>query len=335
MATIYDVAKAAQTSSATVSRVINGRQGVKAEVVNRINSVMEAMDFQPRWKVMDRKRFLVFVPEHKRCFEDGYVAGVASGISDATFGIGYGLQLRPFFSQGKNIRDLRQLYMQEAVSGCLLISLFQGYSLPQRLDMAGLPHVVVGHKHEDDDIHQVLVDDFDAGCSATKFLLSLGHRRIAMVSFSHLDHGHLDRYRGFAETMVQAGLETPPCLQTNQALFEDGKSAARQLLSPRERPTAVIVTNEDLAAGFQAEAKGMGISIPKDLSILAFEETQKLSLMEPAITAMQTPAYLMGIEAVKMLHGMLTVEKKSQESASMTKHINIPLVVRHSTAAIG
>ncbi len=153
--TIYDIAKAAKTSPASVSRVINARGGVKEETVLRIKRAMETLNFQPRWKAIDRDRFLVFVPEHGRVFDSGYVARIMSGIADAAFSAGFGLQLRPFSSQGREVSDLRQLYMQEAVSGCIIISLFQGYALPARLDLAGLPHVVVGHKREDDNIHQV------------------------------------------------------------------------------------------------------------------------------------------------------------------------------------
>ncbi len=337
MATIYDIAKAAKTSPASVSRVINDRGGVKAEIVKRIKQVMEDLDFQPRWKAQDRDRFLIFVPEYKKAFEGGYVARIMSGIVDASFSFGFGLQLRPFSSHGKDVQDLRQLYMQESVSGCILISMYQGYSLPAQLDMAGLPHVVVGHKRQDDDIQQILLDDFQAGRSAAEYLLSLGHHRISMVSFSHLDHGHLERYRGFADAMEQATKQKPICLQCNDATYDAGKSAARHLLSPFERPTAVVVTNEDLAAGFQAEAKAMGFSIPQDLSLIAFEETDKLSLLDTPMTAMQTPAYTMGIEAVKMLRDEISRTGKGATRSAANyapKHIPIPLIARHSTAAI-
>lgn len=336
MVTIYDIAKAAKTSPASVSRVINARGGVKEETVLRIKRAMETLNFQPRWKAIDRDRFLVFVPEHGRVFDSGYVARIMSGIADAAFSAGFGLQLRPFSSQGREVSDLRQLYMQEAVSGCIIISLFQGYALPGRLDLAGLPHVVVGHKREDDNIHQVLLDDFDAGKSATEFLLALGHRRIAMVSFSHRDHGHLDRYRGFVGAMGDLRGNKPLCIQCNEATYEAGRSAARRLLSPLERPTAVIVTNEDIAAGFHAEARIMGFSLPEDLSLIAFEETDKLSLLDAPITAMQTPAYNMGVEAVTMLRAMISSdhrEKGKAEAEYTTKHLSIPLVARRSTAS--
>lgn len=337
VATIYDIAKAANTSPASVSRVINARGGVKVETVLRIKKAMETLNFQPRWKALDRDRFLVFVPEHGHVFDSGYVARIMSGITDAAFSGGFGLQLRPFSSQGRDVSDLRQLYMQEAVSGCILVSLYQGYSLPGRLDLAGIPHVVVGHKREDDNIHQVLLDDFEAGRGAAEFLLSLGHERIAMISFNHLDHGHLDRYRGFASALEKAGKPRPACIECNDAIYEAGKSAARQLLSPIEHPSAVIITNEDIAAGFQAEARAMGFSIPKDLSLIAFEETDKLALLDTPITAMQTPAYNMGIEAVKMLRAMITPPGKRPEkaaNASSTRHMSIPLVARHSTAIL-
>jgi DNA-binding LacI/PurR family transcriptional regulator len=314
---------------------MNGRGGVKTETALRIKKTMEDMDFQPRWKVLDRDRFLVFIPEYGHAFDSGYVARVMSGITDAAFAAGFGLQLRPFSSQGKDVGELRQLYMQEAVSGCMLISLYQGYWLPDRLDLAKLPHVVVGHKRQDDDIHQVLLDDFDAGKSAVEFLLSLGHKRIAMVSFSHRDHAHLDRYRGFAEAMALAGMKEPLCIQCNDDTCEEGRSAARRLLSPLERPGAVIVTNENIAVGFQAEARAMKFSIPDDLSLMAFEDTDKLSLLDTPMTVMQAPAYEMGIEAVRMLRSTIAAAgKKSSNSGSgcLTKHLAIPLVVRYSTA---
>jgi DNA-binding LacI/PurR family transcriptional regulator len=337
VATIYDIAKAANTSPASVSRVINDRGGVRADTMERIKQVMEKLDFRPRWKVLDRDRFLIFVPEHRHFFDDGYVARIMSGIADASFPAGFGLQLRPFSSPGKNVQDLRHLFMQESVAGCILISMYQGYSLAAQLDLSGLPHVVVGHKREDKNDHQILLDDFVAGREAAEFLLSLGHKRIAMVSFSHRDHCHLERYQGFAETIVKAVNARPVCLQCDDVSYEAGRSTARQLLSPLERPTAVIITNEDLAVGFQAEAKAMGFSVPGDLSLIGFEETDKLLLLDTPITVMQTPAYAMGLESVKMLRAEISGKENAASSSSanyLTKHMSIPLLVRHSTAAI-
>ena len=341
--TIYDVAKAAGTSPATVSRVMNDRGGVKTDTARRIRQAMDALGFQPRWKAMDRDRVLVFVPEHKHALESGYVARILSGIADAAFAAGLGIQLRPFPSPRREVRDLRQLFLQEMACGCILISLYQGYSLPARLDLAGLPHVVVGHKQQDDDIHQILLDNFEAAVGATDYLLSLGHARISMVSFSHQDRDHLDRFKGYAQAMAQAGREPRPCVECFSATYEEGRSAARRLLGPRDRPTAVIVTNEELAVGFQAESKLLGFGIPQDLSLIAFEETEKLAHLDTALTAMRTPAYRLGAEALKMLQSMSARPHAGGPGKGLpatapgdplTRHLPITLLVRHSTAAL-
>jgi len=157
------------------------------------------------------------------------------------------------------------------------------------------------------------------------------------VSFSHLERGHLDRYRGFADAMKKAGKDAPVCVQCNEATYDVGKSAARRLLSPLERPTAVIVTNEDIAVGFHSEVRAMKFKIPEDLSVIAFEETDKLALLETPITAMRTPAYNMGIESVKMLRSMIAPpDKKSVQAQGeyQTNHLAIPLVARQSTARL-
>lgn len=337
MPTIYDVAKAANTSPASVSRVLNGRQGVKTDVEVRIKKAMQTLDFQPRWKAMDRDRILVFVPDNERVFDAGYIARIMSGITDAAFSLGYGLQLRPCTFRGKDIQDLRQIYMRESVCGCILVSMHQGYSLPHQLDLAGLPHVVVGHKGQDDGIHQILLNDFQAGRDAAEFLLSLGHRRIAMVSFAHVELGHLERYRGFEEIMLAETNTKPVCIQCNDSTYESGRAAARQLMSPLERPTAVIVTNEEIATGFQAEVRAMGFSFPKDLSLIAFEETEVLSLLDVPITAMQTPAYNMGVEAVNMLFSIISPQTREpvlEAGESLTRRLNISLVARYSTAVL-
>jgi len=345
MATIYDIAKAANVSPATVSRVLNGRPGVKAETVQRIRSVMEADAFQPRWKVMERNRLLVLLPEHRGALDSGYVSRILSGICDTTFASGFTLNLRPFVPQLRNDRELKQIVMREGVVGCIIVTLFQGYSLAERLSLLQIPHVIVGYKNQDDGIHQVLLDDREAGANATRYLLSLGHRRIAMVSFRHWDHGHHQRYLGYHEVMQREGVaDHAQCVEADAATVENGRSAARRLLSLPDRPTAVIVTNEDMAVGFQSEAEAMGVDVPRGLSIIGFEETERLAYLKTPMTAMRIPAHAMGMEATRMLFSQLreeatrpgAVSKRQENVAPVAQivHLPISLVARHTTAGV-
>lgn len=336
MPTIYDVAKAANTSAASVSRVLNGRPGVKDNVEVRIRKAMEALEFQPRWKVMDHDRILLLLPDNKYLFSAGWIAQISSGVADAAFGMGLGVQMRLCGFLGKG-RDLRQAYLRESVCGSIMISAPRSYPLVKELEAAGLPHIIVGHKAEDDGVNQISLDDVKAGREATQFLLSLGHRRIAMVSFSHAEPGHRARYQGFEEAMMAETQQKPVCIQCMRGTYDSGRFAARQLLSPIEKPTAVIVTNEEIAVGFQAEVKAMGFSMPKDLSVIAFEETDILSLLDVPITAMRTPAYEMGVEAVTKLSAIVagtTPPPPPPDEEGQNKHLEISLIARYSTAAL-
>lgn len=348
MATIYDIAKAADVSPATVSRVLNGRPGVKEETVLRIRKAMEAGAFQPRWKALERNRLLVLLPEHRGALDSGYTSRILSGICDTTFASGFTLNLRPFVPQLRNDRELKQIVMREGVVGCIIVTMFQGYSLAERLSLLQVPHVIVGYKNQDDGIHQVLLDDLEAGANATRYLLSLGHRNIAMVSFRHWDHGHHQRYQGYREVMQEAGAaDKINCVEVDAATVENGRSAARRLLCLPERATAVIVTNEDMAVGFQAEAEAMGLEVPRDLSVIGFEETERLAYLKTPTTAMRIPAHAMGVEATRMLFSQLrdTGELGSRQAharrgdpASMlaqTVHLPISLVARHTTSSPG
>ncbi|PAW79372.1 MAG: hypothetical protein B9S32_02185 [Verrucomicrobia bacterium Tous-C9LFEB] len=337
MATIYDIARTAGTSPATVSRVLNGRTGVKTDTARRIREAMEEVNFQPRWKAMERNRFLVLIPSAQGILNSGYVTRILSGMADSAFRMGFNLVLRPFDTAHCNYRELRQLIVQEGAAGCFLISLNDIYLPTSDINLIGLPHVVVGHKFQDDGLHQILFDDYHAGIDATQYLLALGHRNIALVSFDISDRGHRDIHRGFMETMRGAGFEShAQHVQFRDSLPESGRSAALRLLQPRERPTAVIISNEDLANGFLAETRAMGLDIPRDVSVIAFENAYSFDMTSPALTAMQTPVYASGVEAVKMLCAQMKQDHGGYaptRSDPNTITLPIPLVVRHSTIA--
>lgn len=334
MVTIYDIAKAADVSPATVSRVINGRPGVKEETILRIRKAMETSSFQPRWKAIDRNRILVLLPEHRGALDSGYTSRILSGICDTTFAAGFGLQMRPFVPQIRNNRELKQMIMREGVAGCIIVTMFQGYSLAERLSLAQFPHAIVGYKSQDGGAHQILLDDREAGANATRYLLTLGHRKIVMVSFKHLDHGHEQRFAGYAETLMSnRDAPAPQCVELDTTSIDSGRSAARRLLGLPDRPTAVIITNEDLAVGFQLEAHAMGLQIPRDLSLIGFDATEKLSFLAPPMTAMRIPAHAMGVESAKMIFSLLGDEETGRRTPApgRTVHTPISLIVRHST----
>lgn len=335
MPTIYDIAKDAKVSPATVSRVMNGRSGVNDITVRKIRKSMEKMNFLPRWKAVDRNRVLLFVPEHDKALCGPYVSRIVAGITDACFSARYAVMLRPFLPNVRSGRELRQIVMQEGVAGCILISSHSGYTLADRIGLEKLPHVIVGHKLHDNEQCQVILDDFQAGKEAAEYLISLGHENIAMVSFSHSDFGHAQRHAGYVEALKKAHPKTKPtCIQFDSIDQRNGESAARRLFSGIDKPTAVIVTSEELALGFQREIREMGIKAPNDVSIIGFEDGTSLTHLDTPLTVMQIPSYELGAEAASMLFRELVADDVKGIASFPTRHLSIPLMVRRSTAAL-
>ncbi|MDQ8196170.1 LacI family DNA-binding transcriptional regulator [Coraliomargarita sp. SDUM461004] len=334
MTTIYDIAKAANSSTASVSRVMNGKAGVKPETAARIHKAMGDLNFQPRWRVMEQNRLVVLIPNYKRALESSYIARILSGITDTAFKMGYNIQLRPFNTKNCNPKHLRQMLIQEAAAGCLIISLNENYFPSADIDLTSLPHVIVGHKQKDNGINQIFIDDFKAGYDATKYLIDIGHQQIGIVSFSQIDIGHKARCNGFRKALQEAKLDTNESIELDDASIDAGRSAARHLFNLQKHPTALVITNEDLAIGFQLEAKTMGITVPNDISIVTFEESDLPSLLDTPMTAMRTPSYSMGIAATRTLEEQIENSKKDKQAGpieSLSESITIPLVVRKST----
>lgn len=330
MATVYDIARAARTSPATVSRVLNGRTNVNPATARRIREAMEATNFQPRWKAAERNRFLVLVPSAPGILNSGYVSRILSGMADASFKLGYNLLLRPFDTAHCDYREMRQILLQESAAGCCLISLNEQYLPTPDIDAMGLPHVVIGHKTRDDGRCQILFDDYQAGLDATNYLLSLGHRRIALITFTLTDRGHRDVHRGFIEAMTKANCrKQAQHLQFGEDLAQAGRAAALRLLQPRVRPTAVLISNEVMAAGFLAETRAMKLDVPNDVSVIAFENAAAFDLTTPPLTVMQTPVNNAGAEAVKLLCAQ--IDGTADNSGPVL--LPIPMFVRHSTRA--
>lgn len=331
MPTIYDVAKTSGVSPATVSRVINGRKGVKTRTLERIQQAMDSLNFQPRWKAVNRKRIMVLVPEHKNSLRGGYVSNVLSGIADVFFKEGHSIVIRPFHSEKMSRTDLHQLLITEGVSGCMLISLPDGYELAEEVGMERIPHVIIGYKHHEDPLNQVLLEDYAAGKEATLYLQSLGHRKIALIYFGMNDFGHQQRLQGYLDAMKDTEIEETEVIQAKSG---EGAKIARKLLGRASRPTGVIITNEKIALEFQQEVKEMGLGIPEDVSIIGFEDSEVLAMMNPPLSVIKIPSYEMGEKAALILLDLMKDESTDRDVSFETFRIPAALEIRRSTAKL-
>ncbi|MCP4721400.1 MAG: substrate-binding domain-containing protein, partial [Desulfobacteraceae bacterium] len=172
------------------------------------------------------------------------------------------------------------------------------------------------------------IDNFQGGYRATEHLVKLGHQRIGMVAgnFSKSDRS-LHRWHGYRQCLKNHGIDYDKNLlaQTDYSLT-GGRDSAKKLVSLKNRPTAVFCSNDYLALGTMKGARELGFNLPKDLSIVGFDDIHIASYVIPELTTIRQPAYEMGNLGAKLLlqriGGKIKPEQLMLESS---------LIVREST----
>jgi LacI family transcriptional regulator len=177
---------------------------------------------------------------------------------------------------------------------------------------------------------RVLMDDAKAAEEVTNLLIGLGHERIAFVQ------GHQSaserRQRGFERAMAVHDLAVDPALIVPGRFdFDSGVEGAHRLLSLTAPPTAIFAANDDMALGVLAAAQRLGIEVPRQLSIVGFDDSRAASLVWPALTTVRQPVAEMAMAAVDMLlSGDLKAGSTAPPPVRVLPH---ELMVRGSTAA--
>lgn len=301
MTTIYDIAGLAKVSPSTVSRVINRRGGVSRLTVDRIERVMREKNFQPHWKASPAKAVGILVFPHHNCLANPYSAHVLSAACEMLFAEGYVAQLIPHHHTEASMHDLHRLVTFHQIQGVLVMAFEQTYEAVQRIECSGIPHVVVEGPASTAAEHHVVAADFDAGRQAGRYLWQLGHRRFAVVTPSIQNVVHQQRMEGVLAAVEEAGGDPEAVTRLAFADLEAGESAAMTLMTRPDRPTAVVVTNGQLAIRFNRGCHKLGLAVPHDVSLLGFEDAEELASIDPPMTAMRMPARRMGEQAARVL----------------------------------
>jgi len=172
------------------------------------------------------------------------------------------------------------------------------------------------------------IDDRSAAAEITRHLIDLGHRRIAIIRGDVTHSSNNKRWEGFRRALDEAGLELDPDLIGHGLYtFESGLEAARQLLDLPHRPTAIFAQNDDMAAGAIIAAGERGITVPRELSIAGFDDSQIASTVWPRITTIRQPIRAMAQAATDALLKILEGSHRAPEHRIMPYE----LIVRDSS----
>lgn len=328
--TIYDIAREAGVSIATVSKVLNNSGRISDKTREKVGRIMKELNYQPSLvasALTSRRTGTIglMIPD----IANPFFAETARAIEDYAQEQGSDLIVCSTDRSDEKAARYISLLQRKRVDGLIIASHTGNPDLIRRLLSDQVPVVLFSADIRALECSSVTVDDYKGGYQATEYLLSLGHRRIGIIS-DNLPGSKL-RVEGFQDALKAAGVECddPAHIMHTSATLENGRKAAAAMLGQErgQRPTAIFACNDLLAIGVMKEARSRGLSIPSDLSVVGFDNTMLADICHPTLTSIAQPLREMTEQAMLLLN-----ESMDNPDNLRRKIMLMPeLVIRHST----
>ncbi len=316
--TINDVAKLANVSKKTVSRVINQPNTVKVTTRTRVETIINKIKFQPDMQARGlafRHSFLVGMIYDNPNAQ--YTLNMQQGILDGLKGSGYELVVHPCDrNQQDFVEEAKQFIERQKLRGVILTpSASEDERMAKMLKEIDCDYVRVASVSLDDPKHMLVSNDMQGGVLVAKHLCSLGHQRIAFVTGKKGFRSSEERQKGFEVGLAEHNLSlNPRYIAQGQYTFESGIAAGHQLISLNPIPTAIFAANDEMAAGVMQAMRVKGMSVPNDISIVGFDDFQIALNVWPRLTTVHSPTLDIGRLAAQHLLGMNNSHAPGPES---------------------
>lgn len=323
------VAKAARVSVATVSALINGTATVSPELTARIEQVIRDIGYKrnaiARSLKMGTTRTIGLTVPH---IANPFFTEVVSVIQQAFGRAGYAVMLCCTDEDLNNQDEQIRLLLDRMVDGLIVARVGDGTVLKQIVDAATVPVVLLDRICEGVDTDAVVLDNQTAVFDAISYLVSLGHRRIGYISGSFDISPMHGRKAGYRQALAAAGVPFEDELVRHGNFHEiDGYNATMQLLSLRERPTAIFSANNPMVIGTMKAIRDIGLSCPEDVSVACFDDFPWSDVFRPQLTTVAQPVQAIGEQAANLLLDRLA---GNRDAPPRTLELKARLMVRDS-----
>ncbi len=316
--TINDIARLAEVSKKTVSRVINDESGVREKTRIHVQKIIDEQGYSPDPQargLASKRSFLLAAiynnPNHT------FVSEILNGVIDYCRPKGYELVIHPCDKEEEsNVATIIRFISRLKIDGVFLLPpLSESNELAQELDRVGCNYVRLLSKDVDGDANVITLQDKAGVKGAVQHLLDLGHRDIGYVAGPENQISSIERLNGLVETLEQNQLSlAEEYLVNGDYTFESGLIAGRKLLTLEKPPTAIFASNDEMALGVKVTAERMDLQVPQQLSIVGFDDTAGAQKVWPSLTTVNLNLELIGSLASK--HLIKTLEGKRDKITS-------------------
>jgi LacI family transcriptional regulator len=302
--TIYDVAREAGVSMATVSRVVNGNPNVKPLTRKKVLAAIERLGYRPNAvaRGLASKKTTtvgVIIPDISSLF----FSELARGIEDIATMYKYNIILCNSDQRMEKELQLINTLLEKQVDGLLFMGAEIKEDHLQAFTSAQVPIVLAATRDADNTLPSVTIDHFHAAYDATKALIEHGHKRIAMITGPINDPlGGLMRYEGYKKALADAGISHDEKLVAHGNYFyESGLRTAGEFLKLSDPPTAIFAASDEMAIGAIHAVQDAGLNVPGDIEVIGHDNIRLVEMVRPRLTSVVQPMYDIGAVAMRLL----------------------------------
>ena len=322
--TIYDVAREANVSMATVSRVVNGNQNVKPTTRKKVLEVIERLEYRPNAvaRGLASKKTTsvgVIIPD----ISNNLNAELARGIEDIATMYRYNIILANSDQNEEKELSLLDTMLGKQVDGIVMMSEEVTETLQRAVEACPVPIVLAGSISSTEKVASVNIDYYKAAMEAVQMLIDNGHTRIAFVSgpLQYTVNGER-KLAAYKDTLKKANISIDEALiVAGDGSYDDGLESWTNLSELENPPTAIFVGNDELAIGLVHGIQDSGKMVPEDVEIISFENSKLARMVRPQLTSVVLPLYDIGAVAMRLLTKYMNKEEVNDQRVILPHRI--------------
>ncbi|MEC2040164.1 catabolite control protein A [Bacillus altitudinis] len=322
--TIYDVAREANVSMATVSRVVNGNPNVKPTTRKKVLEAIDRLGYRPNAvaRGLASKKTTtvgVIIPDISSIF----YSELARGIEDIATMYKYNIILSNSDQNTDKELHLLNTMLGKQVDGIV----FMGGNITdvhvEEFKRSPVPIVLAASVEEQAQTPSVNINYEQAIYDSVQLLVEKGHKRIAFVSGPMSEPiNSMRKLAGYKRALEEAGIAFDEALVAEgDYSYDSGIEALANLLAQSDKPTAVIAATDEMALGVIHGAQDRGVSIPEDLEVIGFDNTRLSLMVRPQLTTVVQPTYDIGAVAMRLLTKLMNKEQVEDQIVELPHRI--------------
>lgn len=303
--TIYDVAKEAGVSIATVSKALNDSYTIPEHTKAAIREIADRIGYRPNARAKNFARqasgTVLFITDfyQNMAFENPHMFEIISGITTYLDDKDYSLTLKPLTKQAAPLY-IRDIIQQRQADALIIHAYVLSTELAAILSRVDFPYLVIGKPEFRCNICWIDVNHEQAGQLAANYLLDKGYRKMAFIMGQEDDSLSQSRLTGIRQVMAEEELPVEVIYNKSPYALDDDEVLS-SLLARRDRPEVLLCSNNHLALRCLQHIRRLGLAIPRDVAVLTFDNYPFSMLTDPAITAVEVDMHDMGINAARFV----------------------------------